>query len=459
MNTKCLHLAGVFSITLILNFCLVFDVPEAHGQTSSLQLYVANQGNFSDANGSVTHYNAEDGSVNQDVVTGLNTLVQSITVYNGMGYIVGNTSDRIDVIDLETNERIDQIRDVPGPRFMTIVSDEKAYISNLFANSVTIIDLATNTVDGSISVGMNPERIAVSNGKAFVANFGFGTADSTLSVIDIASDSVIETMQTDCDGPRFLEVDQEDEVWVFCNGKTVYNEDFSEIIEQTNGEVVVFDGDSGVEVARMDLDAQAGTNALGQDAWYDASTNRMFFVVGATILVFDATTNEMADTIEILGEEEIGAVAYDAGSDVLYLGRITGFTTSGFVSMHDMAGAEVDRFTAGVAPAYIAFYDPSASNVSREDPGQVRWASFQLHAAYPNPFFGRTSISFDVEKATRLSLKVYNALGREVALLLDEYLLPGQHNVDWSTDAPAGIYYYQLSASEQVETKMISLVR
>ena len=429
------------------------------GQTNTLQVYVGNQGNFSDANGSVSLYSPEDGSVDVDVVPGLNTLVQSISIHNGAGYIIGNTSDRIDVIDLETNQRVAQIREVSSPRFMEIASDDKAYVSNLFANSITIIDLVNNAVVGSISVGVNPEDIVVIDDKAYVANYGFGTADSTLSVIDVATDSVLDTITPGCDGPRFLEADQDSELWVFCNGKTVFNEDFTEIIEETNGEVVVFDSGSGLEVARIELDAQTGATSLGQDAWYDPTSNRMFFVKGVSILVFDASTNELSSTIEISGEEEIGAVAYDPGADVLYLGRVTGFTSSGFVSIHNMEGAEVDRFAAGVAPAFIAFYDPFSSTVGIDDLNPVQVSQFQLEAAFPNPFSGRTSIPFHVDKASRYSLAIYNALGQRVAVLLDEYVLPGQYVVEWVSDAPGGLYYYQLSTNKQVETRLVTRIR
>ena len=448
MKTACPNKAGLkfFFLLVILSFSQGTNL--SFGQTNELRVYVANQGNFSDANGSVTWYNPQDGSVEQDVVMGLNTLVQSITIHNDVGYIVGNTSDRIDVISMESNERVAQIRDVPGPRFVEIVSDEKAYISNLFSSTVTIIDLQSNTVSGSISVGMNPEAIAVSSGKAFVANFGFGTADSTLTVIDVATDSVVETMQTGCDGPRFLEVDKEDELWVFCNGKTVYNADFTEIIEQTNGEVVVFSADSEEEVTRIELDAQAGTSSLGQDAWYDSATNRMFLVEGTSILVFDASINELTSTIEIPGEEEIGAIAYDANADMLYVGRITGFTTSGFVSIHDMMGTEVDRFSAGVAPAFIAFYDPSASSVSREETTSDYLGQSKLYSAYPNPSLGSTSIPFQVEKAKRHSLTIYNALGQEIAQLLDAYVIPGQYVSPMGRQTYLQVFtYYQLTSS------------
>lgn len=432
---------------------------QSFAQTSPLQIYIANQGNFSDANGSVTQFNPGDGVASQDVVAGLNTLVQSMTIHKDTGYIIGNTSDKIDVVDLSTNERIAQIRDVSSPRFMSIISDEKAYVSNLFTASVSVVDLVNNTVQGTIPVGVNPEAIAIAEGKAFVSNFGFGTADSTITVIDVATDAVVDTMQTGCDGPRFLEVDQEGELWVFCNGKTVYNDDFTEIIEQTNGQVVVYDAISGEEVKRIELDAQTGAASLGQDAWYDAASNRMFLVKDISIVVFDASTNELIETIEISGDEQIGAIAFEPSQGHMYLARITGFTSTGFVSIHDEMGAEISRFDAGVAPAFIAIYDPFASNVAIDENEYSDRFQFSLQPAFPNPFTSATSIPFVVEEASRLSLRVFNALGQEVALLLDETVQPGQYSVTWEANAPAGIYFYQLTSVDRIETRKLSLVR
>ena len=459
MKNNTISSLRIFSLIMA---CVIFTPQQGNrllAQTNSLQVYVANQGNFSDANGSITQYDLAEGMADQDVVSGLNTLVQSMTIHDGLGYILGNTSDKIDVIDLSTNERVDQIREVISPRFMKVVNEGKAYVSNLFRSSVTIIDLTDHSVQGTIPVGMNPEAIALIEEKAYVANFGFGTADSTVTVIDVATDSVVDTMQTGCDGPRFLEVDQENELWVFCNGKTVFNDDFTEIIEETNGQVVVFDSDSGDEVQRMQFDVQAGASSLGQDAWFDPASNRMFFVMGSSVVVFDASLNEQVNTIDIPGDELIGAVAYEASEGLLYLARITGFTTAGFVSIHDDSGMEVDRFTAGVAPAFIAFYDPFATNVAVEEPTYSDNMAFYLHAAYPNPSSSMTTLSFEVHTPTRLSLKIFNALGQEVARLLDDRVEEGRHSIAWEGNEPAGVYFYQLTSAEKVETKMLTLIR
>ena len=108
------------------------------------------------------------------------------------------TSSRTALIEsifltLDTFERIGQISGVLSPRYMTMVGNQKAYVSNLFSASVTSVNIETSTVLGTIPTGMNPEDIALIGNTAFVANFGFGTADSTLTVIDTSSDTVMET--------------------------------------------------------------------------------------------------------------------------------------------------------------------------------------------------------------------------------------------------------------------------
>ncbi len=331
----------------------------ANAQLATTAVYVGNQGNFSDANGTVSIYTPSSGAVEQDGIPNLNTLIQSISIHGETGYIMANTSDRIDIFDLNSNMRTGQITDVASPRYLSVVAEGKAYVSNLFNSSVSILDLNSNTVLGTITVGSNPEDIAVAGNKAYVANNGFGF-DSTLTVIDIATDMPLQTIDLGCDGPRFLEVDGQSELWVFCNGKTVYNSDFTEVVERTNGQVLIINNADEI-VTRFELDVQVGASSAGQDTHYDPVSDRIFLVQDKTLLVFDTTTNTQLANIDISGDESIGGVAYDAASDRLFLARITSFTTASFVSIHDMDGMEIDRFDAGVAPTTIALVQTGTS--------------------------------------------------------------------------------------------------
>lgn len=85
---------------------------------------------------------------------------------------------------------------------------------------------------------------------------------------------------------------------------------------------------------------------------------------------------------------------------------------------------------------------------------------FALHQNYPNPFNPQTVIRYQLPFPSRVSLKVYNVLGREVAALVDGEMNPGEHHVSWDAARyPGGIYFYRLSANNFVETKKLVLVK
>jgi len=92
---------------------------------------------------------------------------------------------------------------------------------------------------------------------------------------------------------------------------------------------------------------------------------------------------------------------------------------------------------------------------------------FYLEHNYPNPFNPSTAITYGVPVKTNVVLKVYNSLGEEVALLVNEEEPAGTYEVDWNaTGLPSGIYFYRLQAvptgrqaGSFVETKKMVLLR
>lgn len=90
---------------------------------------------------------------------------------------------------------------------------------------------------------------------------------------------------------------------------------------------------------------------------------------------------------------------------------------------------------------------------------------FQLEQNYPNPFNASTIISFSLPEASDVSLSVYNALGQEVAQLVQGTLSAGQHEVVWYLDpdqrgdASTGVYFYKLSTPEGQFVRKMLLVK
>ena len=81
---------------------------------------------------------------------------------------------------------------------------------------------------------------------------------------------------------------------------------------------------------------------------------------------------------------------------------------------------------------------------------------FTLHQNYPNPFNPSTSISFDLPRRSIVSLKVFDALGREVAVLVTKELAAGTYSRQWNAAGlPSGVYFYQIQAGAFVETRKL----
>jgi glucuronoarabinoxylan endo-1,4-beta-xylanase len=83
-----------------------------------------------------------------------------------------------------------------------------------------------------------------------------------------------------------------------------------------------------------------------------------------------------------------------------------------------------------------------------------------LHQNYPNPFNPSTIIEFNLPVTSKVTLKVFNILGEEVATLLSASLLLGSHSVTWdASNLASGVYLYRLQAGDYVETRKMILMR
>ena len=78
----------------------------------------------------------------------------------------------------------------------------------------------------------------------------------------------------------------------------------------------------------------------------------------------------------------------------------------------------------------------------------------------PNPIRDRAQFAFTTAEAADVTLAVYDALGREVAMVLDRRLEAGAHSVAFdAAQVPAGTYVYRLRVGETVETGRMTVIR
>jgi hypothetical protein len=89
---------------------------------------------------------------------------------------------------------------------------------------------------------------------------------------------------------------------------------------------------------------------------------------------------------------------------------------------------------------------------------------FALHQNFPNPFNPSTVIQYSIEKPARVSLKVYNLLGNEVASLVDSPQEAGSYAVTFDSNKgtlslASGVYFYRLEAGSFVSTKKLVIIK
>jgi len=85
---------------------------------------------------------------------------------------------------------------------------------------------------------------------------------------------------------------------------------------------------------------------------------------------------------------------------------------------------------------------------------------FTLFQNYPNPFNPITKIRYSLLKSEWIKLKIYNAAGQEITMLVDEFQPAGDHHIDFDGhDLASGVYFYQLHVGDVDEIRKMILIK
>lgn len=102
---------------------------------------------------------------------------------------------------------------------------------------------------------------------------------------------------------------------------------------------------------------------------------------------------------------------------------------------------------------------PGAADFTPEQ-GPEAVAAVQ-HVNYPNPFKSATTIEYRLAEAAQVTLKVFDATGREIDELVDAYQEARVYRVAWdmSAELPSGVYFYELEVNGQIHSSLMTLVK
>ena len=86
--------------------------------------------------------------------------------------------------------------------------------------------------------------------------------------------------------------------------------------------------------------------------------------------------------------------------------------------------------------------------------------NYNLEQSYPNPFNPNTKINYSINQAGFVTLKVFNVLGKEVAMLVNEMKEAGYHSSEFNaSNLPSGVYLYTLEVSGFISSKKMLLMK
>jgi YVTN family beta-propeller protein len=310
-------------------------------------VFLVNEGGFGHGNGSISFYNRNTKTVEQDVFKKVNNrptgdVLQDLFVHNEKAYIVANNSAKVEVADANTFASLGTVEGLAMPRYFAAVQN-KGYVSEWVGFSgngrVSVIDLTTNTVTKTIAVGAMPEEVLLVNNKLYVANSG----GNTLTVINTSTDAVEATVPVG-DGPNSLAVDANNKLWVLCGGDKVWLPDFSDIdaAASTVGSLVRVNPASNAVEATLAFGSKK--DAPGKLATNNTK-NKLYYNYQGKVFQLDITAAALPATALI--NRGFYGFGVDPATNILY-GSPSSFPANSKVIRYNASGAAIDSFQAGI---------------------------------------------------------------------------------------------------------------
>lgn len=337
-------LALVITVTLALAACdLLGGEDDSDPSVATAGVYVANQGNFTEGNGSVTIFDPETEQVQPTAVSNLNSIVQGIAVRDTSLLVLANSAARIDVFSTEGPTQTAQLTDLTGPRYATFVGTSTAFVTDQSfegTSALQAVDLSGNQpqLASRLPVEGTPEGITAVGDQIFASLGAFG--DTTLVATVGAGEESIENIDIGC-ASRFVVADRDGDVFALCSDAA---------------EAVILDGGTGGIETRLSLPDTAETvSNIGQPASFAPEPEELYVATDSGILRIDTAGNTVATTVDVDASSPIGAVAYDDLREELYVAQVPSFTERGTVTIHARSGEQTGSFQAGIVPAHIDF--------------------------------------------------------------------------------------------------------
>lgn len=306
--------------------------------TQNGSVFIINEGNFGWGNSSLSYYNYTDNTIAEDLFQPANNrplgdVFQSMNVFNNKAYLVINNSSKIEVVNPTTLVSIATISGFISPRYFLPVSNNKAYVSDLNANTISILNLSTNTISGAIPCKGWSEEMVLSYGKAFVTNL----RSDKLFIINTTTDAIDSIVVSY--GSSSIRGDKDGKLWVLCSGKqsaNIYPElhrinPITQQVEESFQFPGLTDNPSHLTI--------------------NGSLDALYYLTSAGVCKFSINDIALnATPIIAQGSRTFYGLGINPKDDIIYVADAIDYVQQGIVYRYNPNGTLINQFLAGIIP-------------------------------------------------------------------------------------------------------------
>ena len=352
LTINCIYIVIFGSLLLVVTSCMNDDewIKRNEGGTiPATGVFVINEGNFMDGNSSLSFYDPATRKVENDLFYNTNGLplgdvAQSMVIFENQGFIVINNSGKIWVIDTSNGNYVGKITGLTSPRYIHFMNREKAYVTDLYAGKITIVNPKTFQITGVIPTTghASTEQMVQWTDYLFVSCWSF---DNTILVIDTRTDAVVGEIKTGKQ-PAGLVLDKNNKIWTLCdggwskNGTSARVPMLQQIDPATRTIEKSFSLSADAKPSRLAINGTRDTLLFINDGIWKISVNQTTM----SDRPFMSTANHLYYSLAI-----------DPHTSELYLSDAIDYRQRGVIYRYTSQGARIDSFKTGITPGAFCF--------------------------------------------------------------------------------------------------------